>query len=327
MEKMAAEPNTKTLRVGVVQVVSQNGKVAENLKHAETFVEGAAARGAKLILMPEFMPTGYIFTTDIWQGGEPREGLTVKWMKETSKRLGVWLGTSYLEAQGEDFYNTFVLTNPEGKEDGRVRKQTPAVGEAYFTVGDKGSHVINTELGKIGVGICYENRLAYTPRLMHSQTVDLMLQPHAVPAPTISKALPVKQTDRSRTDLGERSKFYAEILGIPVLFCNKSGRFVSPMPGMPFLHQDSHFVGLSSICDSDGTVKDRLGSEEGVIVADVVLDAARKKKSPPRTYGRWAMPNTPWILIGSMLVEAIGSVWYKLSRERKIRAREISSRS
>ncbi len=172
MEKSVMSETRRTLRVAAVQVISENGKVAENLKHATSFVEEAAARGAKLVLLPEFMPTGYIFTKEIWNGGEPREGLTAKWMKETSKRLGIWLGTSFLEADGEDFYNTFVLTNPAGEEDGRVRKQTPAVGEAYFTRGAVGPHVINTQLGKIGVGICYENEFAYTPKNMYSQSVD-----------------------------------------------------------------------------------------------------------------------------------------------------------
>jgi N-carbamoylputrescine amidase len=320
------EETKKILRVAVVQVASENGKIAENLKHATSFVEEAAERGAKLILLPEFMSTGYIFTEEIWDAGEPKEGPTVKWMKDLSKKLGVWLGTSYLEADGEDFYNTFVITNPEGSEDGRVRKQTPAVGEAYFTKGDSGTHVINTQLGKIGVGICYENRLSYMPKLMFKQSVDLMLQPHAVPVPKISRMVPLKQSDRSRTDLGNRSKYYADMLGIPVILSNKSGKWSSPLPGMPFLHQDTSFVGLSSIADSDGTLKVKLGADEGVIVEDITLNPALKKKAPPTTHGRWSMPDIPWIMNVVVLIEAIGGVCYQFSRERKLRAKAISSR-
>ena len=142
----------KTVRVAAVQMESKNGLIEANLEHATRFVDKAAQKGAKLIILPEFMPTGYIFTTAIWDAAETKEGPTVSWLKESSKKLGVSLGTSFLEAEGEDFFNTFVMTTPNGEEAGRVRKQTPAFAEAYFTKGDAGSHVINTELGKIRSG-------------------------------------------------------------------------------------------------------------------------------------------------------------------------------
>lgn len=78
---------------------------------------------------------------------------------------------------------------------GSVRKQTPAAAEAYFFRGEKGSHIIETELGTIGVGICYENQLAFTPGLMCGQSVDIMLMPHSAPAPTPVWWLPGKRRE------------------------------------------------------------------------------------------------------------------------------------
>lgn len=173
----------RTIRVAAVQMESKNGLIDDNLKHATLLIDRVAQEGAKLIVLPEFTPTGYIFTTDIWDGAEPREGSTVKWLRENSTRLGVWLGTSFLEADGEDFFNTFVLATPDGKEAGRVRKQTPAAYEACFFRGETGPHIIDTELGKIGVGICYENYLAYIPQIMYQQAVDLLLMPLSAPTP------------------------------------------------------------------------------------------------------------------------------------------------
>jgi len=312
----------RTLRVAAVQVISKNGMITENLKHATGFIEEAAARGAKLILLPEFMPTGYIFSKEIWNGGEAKEGLTVKWIKEISKRLGVWLGTSFLEAEGEDFYNTFILANPEGKEDGRVRKQKHAAGETYFVKGETGPHIINTRLGKIGVGICYETQWAFLLKDMYLQSVDLMLQPHCAPRLTVNKITSEKTVEVLKVALEKRPLIYADMLGVPVIFSNHSGKWSSPMPGMPFLKQDTHFDGLSAIVDSNGTLKARLGSEEGIIVEDVILDPAVKKKESPVTYGRWAIPaHGTW---PKLFIEAIGSIWYQFNRDRKLRAREIS---
>jgi N-carbamoylputrescine amidase len=319
-----AENNARKLRVAAVQMESKNGLIKVNLEHALPFVEEASKRGAKLIVLPEFMPTGYIFTKAIWDAGEPKEGLTVKWLKEHSKRLGVYLGTSFLEADGDDFFNTFVITTPDGKEAGRVRKQTPAAFEAYFTKGDPGSHVINTEFGKIGVGICYENMLSYIPRLMSTHSVDIMLMPHSAPSPMKSIITPQKAVNAFNSNLKELAVTYAKQLGIPAVMVNKSGKWETPLPGNPFLKQVSSFPGFTAIADSDGKLKAQLGDGEAVIVEDVIIDASRKTNSQIECKGRWT-GDFPWGIKIWRQVEAMGRIWYSLSSERKRRAREISS--
>lgn len=314
----------RSLKVAAVQVESQNGKIAENLVHAEGFVRKAAGEGARLVVLPEFMPTGYIYTREIWDAAEAGEGPTMRWLRKLSGELGIWLGTSFLEAEGHEFYNTFVITDPEGREAGRVRKQTPACAEAYFFRGEAGSHLVETPLGKIGVGICYENQLAYTPRLMCANSADIMLMPHSAPSPEPNPLFPRKAVEGFESILAGLSTYYAAMLGIPVVMVNKSGVWRSPIPGLPFLKQDSRFPGLSSIADSDGTLLAQLGSEEGFIVAEVTLDPTRKVETVPAPQGRWAM-EVPWAMNLWRLVEAIGGVSYKLSRERRERARRISS--
>jgi len=304
---------SKTVRVAAVQMESKNGLVQANLEHATSLVEQAARQGAVLILLPEFMPCGYIFTTAIWDGAEPKQGPTVQWLCATSKRLGVWLGTSFLEAEGEDFFNTFVLTTPDGQEAGRVRKQTSAAFEAFFTKGGPGPHVIDTGLGKIGVGICYENQLSYLPRMVCSQSVDLMLMPHSYP-----------KIGQMVFSLKELAPSYARLFGVPAIVCNKSGPFRTGYPCVPFYKSNSSFPGLSTIADSDGSVKAQLGDEEAVIVGDVALDPERKIPNPPRRYGRWALKG-PWFRGSVVVLEAVGRLWYTLSLERKRKARLVSS--
>lgn len=308
-------PNGKsrTVRVAAVQMESKDSLVESNLEHATPLVEQAAREGAKLVLLPELMPTGYVWTTAIWERAEQRNGLTVQWLKANSKKLGIWLGTSFLEADGEHFFNTFILTTPDGGEAGRIRKQPPPAFEAFFTKGGSGSHVIDTELGKIGVGICYENQLSYIPRMMYKESADLMLMPHATPA--IAKIA---------LSLRELAPAYARLLGVPSILCNQCGKFQSSYPLIPFYRSDSSFLGLSTIADSDGAIKAQLGNEERVIVQEVTLDPARKIRKPPRCYGRWAL-NGPWFRNGARVVEAVGKVCYTLSLERRRKALRISS--
>ena len=316
--------HTRTVRAAAVQMQSQNGLIEANLEHAVGLVEQAAEKGAALVLLPEFVPTGYEMTSAIWDAAEPRVGTTVNWLKDNSRRLNVWLGTSFLEADGEDFFNTFVLTAPDGQEAGRVRKQTPAVWEAFFTKGDPGPHVIQTELGKIGVGICYENLLSYLPQMLYRQSVDMVLMPHSAPMPTrnplCSAAYLEFYHDTQLSDCARRS---AHLLGVPAVMANKCGLWQTPLPA-PFPPQDSTFPGLSAIADSDGMVEAQLGDEEGIIVKDVTLEPSRKPHTPPQSVGRWAI-HVPWQARAFRVLEVVGGLWYLLSVERKTNARRVSS--
>ncbi len=314
----------KTIRIAAVQMESVNGDIEGNLGRASRLVEQAGGQGAEIIILPEFMPTGYVFTTSIWEAGEPKEGPTVRWLKETARRVGAYLGTSFLEADGEDFFNTFVMTCPDGSEAGRVRKQTPAAYECCFTKGDSNSHVIQTEQARIGIGICYENRLAFLPKLMHQQSVDMLIMPHSAPSLSNSFLLPKRLVENFNGLLGGLASRYASMLGIPVVMVNKCGAWKTPLPGIPLMKQDSKFPGLSTIVDADGTVKAKLQDEEGIIVEDVRLDPSLRVLTPPRTHGHWAMQE-PWSLRLVRLVELFGGLWYERSAERRERARSISS--
>jgi len=317
--------STRTLRVAAVQMASENGQIDANLARALPLVEQAAAQGAQLIVLPEFMPTGYLMTPAIWDGGEPADGPTVRWLKQHAARLGVYLGTSFLEAEGEDFHNTFVLATPQGEIAGRVRKQTPAAFETFFTKGDAGPHTIDTPLGRIGVGICYENQLTFLPRLMAAQSVDLMLMPHSAPLATQGVIFPKKAIQADRAALKSLTPFYARMLGIPVMLVNKHGPWETPLPLLgPLAYQRSRFPGLSAITDSDGTLKAQLDDQEGVIVEDVTLDPARKTNSATRRRGRWNR-NETWSKKIFVLAEATGRIWYRFKRERKQKARAISA--
>ncbi len=304
---------SRIVRVAAVQMESKNGLIEANLEHAKPLVEQAAKGGARLILLPEFMPTGYIFSTAIWDGAEPKHGPTVRWLKENSRKYGIWIGTSFLEADGEDFFNTFVLATPDGEEAGRVRKQTPAGFEAFYTKSGLGPHILETELGKIGVGICYENQLTYIPQIMQGQSADILLMPHSFPT--------IGQIIMSLEDLALR---YARLLGIPTIVSNKSGPWRSPYPGVPFYKSNTHFPGLTTIADSDGSVKAQLGDEEKVIIADVTLDPDRKTKNVAPCRGRWAWKG-PWIRDSARVIEAVGRLWYSFSSERKRKALKVSS--
>jgi len=200
------------------------------------------------------------------------------------------MGTSFLEACDEDFYNTFALAASDGSIAGRVRKNPPASLEAYFYRGGNDSHVIDTVLGRIGLGICFENLLYNHLLELQGASVDLILQPMAAGRPKPMKAGDIELFDGM---IKRCAPYHVRTLGVPVAFSNQVGAISTELPG-GFGEFNSSFPGYSQIVDSDGVVKARMKAEEGVIVAEVVLSPERKRSKRPHCYGgMWAFP-MPW---------------------------------
>jgi N-carbamoylputrescine amidase len=204
----------KHIVVAAVQMDCQVGRVDANLERATRFIEVATRRGAQLVLLPELMPSGYQLTEALWDCAEPFNGRTVDWLTSLARRLGIYLGTTFLEAAGEDFFNTFALATPDGTIAGRVRKSPPASLEAYFYRAGSDPHVIDTALGRIGVGICYENLLYTRLRDLHHASVDLVLQPAAAGRPKPFIPGDLERFDRMVQGI---ARHYAKVLGVPAV--------------------------------------------------------------------------------------------------------------
>jgi predicted amidohydrolase len=103
-----------------------------NLKRATAFADEAAAKGAQFVLFPELMPTGSYLFYDTWDAGEPSDGKTVRWLKSTSRRLHIWLGTSFLEAAGaRGRSNPMWPTRPASRRRSRFREAGQTLGNEH----------------------------------------------------------------------------------------------------------------------------------------------------------------------------------------------------
>ena len=311
---------TRHLTMGVVQIDSEVGNISANLEHAGELVREASRQGAQIVLTPELMPSGYTLTEAIWSYSEPFDGHTVSWLTRLAKQHTIFLGTSFLEAAGDDFYNTFTLAAPDGSIAGRVRKNPPASLEAYFYSSGSDAHVIETSIGRIGVGICFENLLYEHLLELQRASVDLILQPTAAGRPK-----PMKEGDIELFDSMIRrcAPYHARTLGVPVALSDRTGLIHTELPG-GFGEFNSSFPGYSQIVDSDGVVKARMKAEEGVIVAEVRLIPERKRSQRPRCYrDMWAFP-MPWFAPMWPETQKMGEKDYAENPRRKQAARATS---
>ena len=314
----------KTIRVAAVQVTSNEEDIRRNLAHAEPFLMEAKSKGAQLILLPEFLPTGYCLEKSIWGMAEPSNGITVNWLIEQARKHSTWIGTSFLEADGQHFYNTFVLVDPGGNEKIRVRKCRPAATEMYFFKGEQTDRVADTEFGRIGVSICYEGALSQTIRELYEQKADLVIMPMSAPTPTLNKPLSSKDIEEYNTTLKSFASYVSTELGVPAVMANKVGPWKTKSP-WPFPLEESSFPGFSTICDADGAVRSQLGNEEGVIVAEIELNARSKLGDLPTFFGKWAR-KPPKIFKLLVIAESLGRIGYTISFLRRRMAGRISAR-
>jgi N-carbamoylputrescine amidase len=322
----------RTLRIAAVQMQSRLGDIPANLAHATTLVEQAAAQGAQLIALPELAASGYSLSDAIWEAGETRDGLTIRWLKQTSARLGVYLGIGFLEVEGEEFFNSFAIGAPDGQIAGIVRKTMAETG--CFRCSN-GPHVIETALGRIGVGICADNLFAPNLHKMQAGSADLLLMPHAAPVPYRTGGL-VDEKDISRTHqtLSQMAPRYARLTGIPVVFINQVGprgpeKWLGILGGI-MSPESFKLGGLSTISTLDGTVVGQLDDcAESVAIADVTLDGARKIAARPAGHGSYGGGFvTPHPLLFELLcyVDAFyGRMHYQFSAVRRAKARGVSA--
>jgi N-carbamoylputrescine amidase len=308
------------LQVAAVQMRCEPGAVEHNLRRGAELIAQAACQGAELVLLPELMPGGYELTEAVWDSAETAHGHAVHWLKNQARLHAIHVGFSFLEVDGDDFYNSFVLATPQGEIAGRVRKNPPASVEAYFYRPGNDPHVIETEFGRIGVAICYENLLYERICELSELAVDLVLSPSAAGRP---KRFIPGDTRRFDEMLKRIRGLYSDALGVPNIFANRTGPLETALPSIyPFLK--SSFPGLSAITDADGTVLAEMDEEEGVIVAEINLDP-RRRTGKPRRYGSiWALP-VPWFAFTWPMSQKSGEKAYASSSRRIEKARSIGS--
>jgi N-carbamoylputrescine amidase len=315
----------RTLRIAAVQMVSANGERQANLERAGHWVRQAAEAGARLVALPELFSGGYWLNERAWDTAEPQDGPTEAWLRETAHRHGIHLGGSYLQARGADFFNVFALATPAGQIAGRVPKQQAASVEAYLFRGQHSSHVIDTDLGRVGIGICYDNAFRFIADALIAGNADIAVMSFSAPTPQQTWYYRRKQAEAFRAALRHGAQNYARMLGIPAVQVNKSGPWKSPLPAF-FPSQDSRYDGLSEIADSNGEIVAALADQEAVIVGDVTLDPARKIRKLAKEYtryGRWIAP-VPMEFKLYRLIEAMGACSYRANGRRRTQALAIS---
>ncbi len=303
------------LNVAAVQMESRNADYEGNRRRAETYILEAVEKGAKLVSLPEFALTGYVYEDSIWDAAEPLRGRTSQWLSALCRRHGVYLATCILEKEGEDFFDTFVLCGPGG-ELWSHRKIEPAAYEAFFfNGGGLNANVFDTPIGRIGIAICFDTSKTHTIRSLVENRPEILLLQYSCPG------LPAFFLKRDRENWVATYKHapvaYARCLKVPVVACNKTGPFATTLPWSFGLPYRAAFVDTSVVVDARGEVVAEISGQPGVLCAEVALGQKNPPTDEALPTGRWFLPLTLASRFSTEYGQKCGRLRYQFSRRRR----------
>jgi predicted amidohydrolase len=171
----------EVFKVALAQISCQQADKAENLTKIRKTVARAKKQGAELVIFPELSLTGYVVRDEIYELAERIPGPSTKIMEDVAKKNQIHLvfGMPEISAKTEaTLHNSAVLIGPEGFI-GKYHKMylpTHSIFEEkrYFRPGYQ-TAVFDTELGKLGLIICYDIYFPEVTRLTRLKGAELIV--------------------------------------------------------------------------------------------------------------------------------------------------------
>lgn len=175
-------------KIALAQISCKPGDKKGNLAKFEQAAKKAAKQGADLLVLPEMSLTGYVVRDQIYELAERIPGPSTNLAEKISRETGVHMifGMPELSPKAQaTVHNTAVLVSPKGLV-GKYHKMylpTHSMFEEkrYFRPGYRTS-VLDTDLGKIGLVICYDLYFPEVTRLTRLEGAQLIVCISASPA-------------------------------------------------------------------------------------------------------------------------------------------------
>ena len=264
-------------KIACVQMQSALGKKRENLEKMKEKIRLIMEdKEVSIIVFPELAVTGYECGEQYEELAESfPEGESIQELAQAAAEFNVFLAFGFVEKAEKDgrqvLYNSVALIDNKGNALGQYRKSHLVEGPEtqQFEKGTE-SKVFDTEIGKIGIMICWDSAYPEVARILALKGAEIILCPAAWEAP-YDEDWDIVQCARSFDNV------------LYVASCNHVGT-----------DRELTFFGKSKITGPVGRTIVEAGDQEEVIKATVdlgALPALREgfyvllKDRNPQTYG------------------------------------------
>ena len=261
------------IKIGTSQFSCIKDNVKENINKSLDLASKAVSQKVNVFLLQELFQTQYFCSTqnskffDLAISFPDNEIFEV--YSNFCKHHKIVIPISFFEKYGQNYFNSLVLIDSNGKLSDIYRKSHipdgPGYNEKfYFTPGNTGFKVFNTEYGKIGCGICWDQWFPECARSMTLLGADIILYPTAI------------GSEPQDPNLNSKKHWENVMIGhsaanqIPIVASNRIGEEVEDDIKI-------NFYGGSFITDHLGNIQAQMDSStEGVISHEINVDEIRK---------------------------------------------------
>ncbi len=286
-------------RVAAVQATPVFLDREATIAKACDLVAEAAAGGARLVVFPEaFVPTypDWVWRRRPWDDGEagwygrlydqaveiPSPHLDA--LAGAARTHGCYVAIGVNERSGGTLYNTLVFLADDGRLLSRHRKLMPTGGERLVWGTGDGSTVVvhDTPIGRIGGLICWENYMPLARAALYAQGIEIHV------APTWDNSDEWVPTLRHIAKEGG-----CHVIGVTP--CLRGSDVPASIPGRDDVYggdDDWMSRGNTTIVRAGGSVlTGPLTGREGILYADLDLDAVRSSRRMFDAVGHYARPD------------------------------------
>ena len=239
--------------------------IEENISKANNLIHKAAQKGANIILLQELFQTPYFciqYDEEIFKLAHTFEDNKVlDQMQKIAKDLNVVLPISVFEKDNNAYFNSIAVINADGNILGKYRKSHIPDGPGYlekyyFNPGNTGFKVWDTNYGKIGIGICWDQWFPEAARIMALKGAEVLFYPTAIGDELMS--------EYDSSGAWQRvMQGHAAANIMPIVASNRIGS--ESVKG-----QVNGFYGKSFICDRSGKIISEASKDkEEIIIAEI----------------------------------------------------------
>ncbi len=248
-----------TIHLGLVQTHADPTQAA-NLARTLALIEQAADEGAEVVCTQELFLSPYFCQTEDdthFALAETIPGPTTDALAAVAKARGIVIVASLFERRAPGlFHNTAIVLDADGSLAGRYRKMhipdDPRFYEKYyFTPGDLGFGAVDTQKGRIGVLICWDQWYPEAARLTAMAGAEIIVYPTAIG--TWSGELELQPAQHDAWHTVQRS--HAITNGVFVAAVNRIGT-----------EDELEFWGRSFVAAPDGSILAAADTQESVLV-------------------------------------------------------------
>lgn len=224
------------VKVSMVQFASEWLQTERNAARMKAFVEAEAKDGQDLIVFPELANTGYIspleveeqcgypgmnyaqFASAFMRAAETVPGPTTDALSDAARRYGVHVVVGMAQKHPVipcSLYNSAVLIGPHGILGVHHKVHIPLNEKQFFYPGNT-LDVFKTDLGTIGMQVCYDGRFPEITRVLALKGAEIICSPWCVPA--------IFTVPDAENSLKYRTYTRAQENGVFFVSCNRSGQ-------------------------------------------------------------------------------------------------------